>query len=267
MSLDSAVRSGWPAPTPTSNRIAVVGAGKLGGTLGALWACRGHQVMFTFSRDRARLDALAWRAGGRARSGSPPEAARWADVLVLSAPWAVVDRALEQLDAPLGALEGKVLIDCTNPWAPGPTLAIGHTTSGAEQIASMASGARVVKGFSTIAAPYYLAPDFGGARPCVLLASDDSGAKAQAAALAADLGLPATDAGGLDSARLIEPLALLLLKIRSMQHPPGSVEVATAVLTRRSTHHDHPQRGESNDRPTDHHRGIDPDTAQLTNAC
>jgi predicted dinucleotide-binding enzyme len=209
-----------PAPKPQVARIGVVGAGKLGSTLGTQWARGGHEVMFSFSRDQARLDGVAATAGRSARSGSTADAAGWADVLVLATPWPVVDLALEQLGAPSGALKGKVLIDCTNPWAPGPTLAIGHTTSGAERIARKAFGARVVKGFSTIGAPYYLAPDFGGARPCVLLASDDPKAKAQAAAVAADLGLPATDAGGLDSARLIEPLALLLLKIRSTQHPP-----------------------------------------------
>jgi predicted dinucleotide-binding enzyme len=221
-----------PASNRQVARIAIVGCGKLGGTLGTLWARTGHEVMFSFSRNQAKLEEVAAAAGGSARPGSAPDAAGWADVLVLTVPWAVVDLALERLGGPSGALEGKVLIDCTNPWAPGPALAVGHTTSGAEEVASKALGAKVVKGFSTIGAPYYLAPDFNGARPCVLLASDDPQAKALAAALAADLGLSGVDAGGLSSARLIEPLALLLLKIRSAQQLPGSVDLTATILRR-----------------------------------
>jgi predicted dinucleotide-binding enzyme len=215
-------------------RIAVVGAGRLGSVLGTRWARSGQDVMFTFSRDSAKLDQLATTAGCFARWSAPAEAARWAEVVVLAVPWRLVDAALAQLGAREGALQGRVLVDCTNPWAPSgpPALAVGHNTSGAEQIAAKLPGTRVVKAFSTIAAHLYGAPDFGSVRPSVFLAADDEDAKQCARTLADLLDLPAIDAGVLASARMIEPLALLLLHVSRALSASGTVEVAAAVLRR-----------------------------------
>jgi predicted dinucleotide-binding enzyme len=197
--------------------------------------------MFTFSRDPAKLSRLVAAAGNSALSGTPEEATRWAEVIVLAVPWEAVDEALVQVGAADGALQGRVLIDCTNPWMVGgpPALAVGHHTSGSEQIAAKVPGARVVKGFSTIGAHLYDSPDFGAVRPCVLLASDDADAKKCAGVLAAALELPTVDAGGLASSRMIEPLALLLLHIARARSAEGPVDVAAAVLCRPSG----PRRG------------------------
>ena len=75
-------------------RIGIVGAGRIGGNAGRLFARAGHDVMFSFSRQPQKLQALADETGGRA--GTPAEAAAFGDLVMLSAPWTLVDEALAQ---------------------------------------------------------------------------------------------------------------------------------------------------------------------------
>jgi predicted dinucleotide-binding enzyme len=188
-------------------------------------------VCFSFSRDAQKLAALARTAGPTARWGTPANAVDFGEVVLLAVPWAVVNDALGAAGAAGGAFAGKVLLDGTNPFGPDGGLAVGHTTSGAEAIARWAPGARVVKAFNTLGAIYYADPDFGGQTPSTFVASDDVVGKATARALATDLGLETADAGPLASARLLEPLAALLLRIRWAQPPPAH-DVALHLLRR-----------------------------------
>ncbi len=112
-------------------RIAVLGAGNVGGTLGKRWARAGHEVAFG-ARDpgEAKLAALVRESGPGARAASVPEAARQAEVVVLTVPWESAREAL----AAAGDLRGRVLIDATNPVPLTPEglrqgLVIGHTNS------------------------------------------------------------------------------------------------------------------------------------------
>src|SRR4051794_25979375 len=92
-------------------RIAVIGAGHIGGNAARLLAAAGHDVMISFSRDPERLNRLAGEIG--ARAGDPATAAAHGEVLLLSVPWALVDTAIEQAGGPT-ALAGRVVIDTTN---------------------------------------------------------------------------------------------------------------------------------------------------------
>lgn len=91
-------------------RIGIVGSGRIGGNAGKLFTRAGHEVLFSFSRDREKLEALAEEAGDGTGAGTPAEAARFGEVVMLSVPWALVDEALEAA----GPLEGRILIDTTN---------------------------------------------------------------------------------------------------------------------------------------------------------
>jgi predicted dinucleotide-binding enzyme len=119
-------------------KIAVVGTGNVGGTLGKRWARAGHQVAFG-ARDPAdaKVAALVRESGPTARAASVPEAVRLADVVVLAVPWEAARDAV----AAAGNLRGKILVDATNPVPLTPEglrqgLVIGHTTSGGEEIAA-----------------------------------------------------------------------------------------------------------------------------------
>nr|MCU0636694.1 NAD(P)-binding domain-containing protein [Gemmatimonadaceae bacterium] len=118
--------------------IGILGAGRVGGTLGRRLADAGHVIAFGVrTPDDTKHAPLA--PAGRVLSIGAAVAA--SEVVLLATPWAAVPDAL----AAAGDFGGRVLIDATNPIAPGFVLAHGHTDSGAEQVARLAPSARVVK--------------------------------------------------------------------------------------------------------------------------
>jgi 8-hydroxy-5-deazaflavin:NADPH oxidoreductase len=136
-------------------------------------------------------------------------AAATADVVVLSTPWQGTQQAVQSC----GGLAGKVVIDCTNPLtADFSALEIGLTTSGAEQVANWAAGARVCKAMNQIGAPMMDGPQLPG-RPVMFICGDDDQAKSVTAALVSELGFETVDAGDLRLARLLEPYALLWIHL------------------------------------------------------
>jgi predicted dinucleotide-binding enzyme len=183
-------------------KIAVIGMGSVGGTLGRRWAEAGHAVTYGV-RNPGDPKAAAGARGDRLATVAA--AAADAEVITLAVPWEAVKDAL----ASAGDLAGKVVLDCTNPLAPDLSgLEVGHTTSGAEEVAKLAPGARVVKIFNTTGSNNMGDPDYGGTPATMLYAGDDAGAKSIAAALARDLGFDPIDLGPLAAARLLEPMAL-----------------------------------------------------------
>ena len=192
-------------------KIAVIGTGNVGGTLGSRWAQGGHAVIFG-TRDPAseKVKALLESAGENARTASVSEAAAAAEIVALTTPWAAAKTAIESA----GDLAGKVVVDCTNPIAEGLSgLAIGHTTSAAEQIAEWAKGARVVKAFNTTGANNMADPTYGSQQVTMFICGDDPDAKRSVAQLAEELGFDVCDTGALQTARYLEPLALLWIHL------------------------------------------------------
>ncbi|MEW6721708.1 MAG: NADPH-dependent F420 reductase [Candidatus Micrarchaeota archaeon] len=193
-------------------KIAVIGTGNIGGGLGRLWAKK-HQVMFG-SRDPEKAKELAGKTGPKASGGSIAEAAGFGEIIVLAVPYTA---AAETLKA-CGNLDGKILLDCTNPLNSDMSgLLVGHTSSAGEEIAKMAKGAKVVKGLNTIFANVHRSgnPDFRGQVPSVFYCGDDKGAKEKVAKLIGDAGYEPIDAGPLKNARYVEPYAMLLIQVGS----------------------------------------------------
>lgn len=190
--------------------IAVIGAGNVGGTLGRRWARAGHIVRFGV-RDPGRTDLrhLLVQAGNGASAHPPAEAVTGADIVVLTTPWNAVASLLESLPP----LDGTIVVDCTNPIGPGFRLAHGTTTSGAEQIAAQAPGARIVKAFNTTGFETMADPAYPGGPLSMILCGDDRAACATVAALAADLGFDPVVSGPLHHARYLEPLAMLWIEM------------------------------------------------------
>ena len=180
-------------------KIAILGAGSVGGTLGGRLATN-HEVTFGLREGSTRaLPAGAARA-------RVADAVAGAEVVVLATPWPAVPDALRSA----GNLSGKVLLDATNPLGAGLKLDVGpHGESGAERIASWAPGARVVKVFNTTGFGNMADPSYGGEPTVMFYAGDDASAKDVARVLATDLGFDAIDAGGLERARQLEHLAAL----------------------------------------------------------
>ncbi|HTA70873.1 MAG TPA: hypothetical protein VK776_21460, partial [Bryobacteraceae bacterium] len=108
----------------------------------------------------------------------------------------------------------KVLIDAVNPLLPDLSgLVLGTTTSAAEQVASWARGAKVVKAFNTVGSNIMENPVFGQDKPVLFFCGDDASAKGKVKQLADEVGFEGVDAGPLTQARLLEPLALLWISL------------------------------------------------------
>ena len=190
--------------------IGIIGSGNVGKALGETWAKKGHEILFSYSRDLQKLRAYTAGLSGKASAGTPAEAVKFAEVILFAPPWPSVEEALRAA----GPLKGKILIDCTNPVKPDLSgLAIGHSTSAAEEVARRAAGARVVKGFNTTGAENMKNPQFGSQRATMFICGDDAGAKSVVSGLARDAGFEVVDAGSLSIARLLEPLAMLWIHL------------------------------------------------------
>jgi len=185
-------------------KVTVIGAGNMGSAFVKQLVRAGHQVSVT-ARDSAKAARVAAAHPG-AQSVATAGAAAGADVVVLATGYAEAVGALQAV----GDLQGKVVIDITNPLtADFMGLTLGHGTSAAEEIARAVPGAEVVKGFNTVFAQVLAeGADFGNGRQVtVFVASDSPRAKQTASALAQSMGFEVIDAGGLKNARYLEPLA------------------------------------------------------------
>ena len=191
-------------------KIGIIGSGNMGSGLGRIWAKKGHEVTFSYSRNQEKLAGLS-ASVRNARAGSPAEAAQ-AEVILLAVRWPDLPDALKQA----GSLAGKIVIDCTNPLKPDMSgLEIGYTTSAAEEIAKMAPEAKVVKAFNTAFAQVYEEPSrlFGSRRASMLYCGDNAEAKAVVSKLIMDVGFDPIDCGPLTAARLLEPVAMLVITL------------------------------------------------------
>ncbi len=208
-------------------KIAVLGTGNMGSGLGKRWAEKGHSVRFG-SRDPAKAKELASSVGHNASAASVAEAAKFGDAVLLAVPWSGVADTL----AAAGSLKGKVLIDCTNPLTPDfMDLVVGHTTSGAEEVAKLTPSAKVVKAFNTIFAQIvHSSAAFGPERATVFYCGDDAAAKSTVARLIDEIGFEPVDAGPLKNARYVEPLAELMIQ---MAYALGTGPMQAVKLMRR----------------------------------
>jgi len=189
--------------------IGIVGSGNVGGTLGRRLAEMGHSVCFgTRQPDSPRMAEISHLP--RARVASQKEAAQSSEVIVLATPWPATSEAIFGL----GDLNGKIVLDCTNPLKPQlDGLELGTTTSAGEQVSQWAAGARVVKIFNIVGYGIMAKPAFPGGAATMFYCGDDPAAKAVAKLIAIQLGFDPVDAGPLSQARLLEPLALLWISL------------------------------------------------------
>lgn len=156
------------------------------------------------------MKRLAREAQGIARAGTPADAAREADALLLAVHWSRVDDVLKQT----GDLSGKVIVSCLLPMnADSTDLVIAHTSSGAEALAKKIGQAQIVSAFGTVPSEVLFSVFEArrkANRPSLLYCGDDQAAKEVTATLIRDVGFAPVDAGPLRIARFAEPFSLLV---------------------------------------------------------
>src|SRR5579871_6078963 len=124
-------------------KIGVVGVGHIGFGMGSLWAEKGHEIGFSYSRSSAKLKAAVAAAGVHASLCTPIEAARFGQVVLLAIHWPQVPQIVCEIGP---YLAGKPLLTCVIPWNQEHTgLCIGRNQSAAEEIARLAPEAHVVE--------------------------------------------------------------------------------------------------------------------------
>jgi predicted dinucleotide-binding enzyme len=176
----------------------------MGGKLGTLLACAGHEVVFSYARSQAKLKRLARIAGGNALAGMPAQAARGAD-------------ALPRCAATAGDISGKVIVSCSLPMnADNTELVVAHTSSGLEELAKIVPKVRVAAAFNSVPGEVLFSVYEGrrrAKRPSLVYCGDDKRAKSVAATLIRDVGFNPVDSGPARIARYIEPFALLVAQL------------------------------------------------------
>src|SRR3990172_1103355 len=184
-------------------KIGIIGSGRIGGTLGALWLKAAHEIMFS-SLDLEHDKALAARLGGKARAGTPKEAAAFGEVLLIAVPYS----ALPQVGRDLGdLLKGKVVLDPSNP-IPGRDGEIA--TWAREKGAGLASaellpGARIVRAFNAIGASRLPEAAKRQDRTGMPIAGDDANAIAVASRLIREIGFEPVVVGPLAMGKYLIP--------------------------------------------------------------
>jgi predicted dinucleotide-binding enzyme len=186
--------------------IGIIGAGNVGQALATASVRAGHAVTIT-STTVGEAERVAAAVGAKAVASNRAAVAD-AEAVILAVPFDAISAIAQELGS---ALDGKVLIDVTNRFAPeqldGP--------SNAEQAQAMAPNARVVKAFNTIFASRQADPVIDGIQLDGFVAGDDPAAKQQALALVASLGFRPIDAGSLAMARALEGMGTLNISLNA----------------------------------------------------
>lgn len=178
-------------------KIAIIGKGNVGSALEAGLNRNGNEV----------------RAVGR-DPGAVREAGEFADIVILAVPFDQIDNAVRELGS---SVSGKIVVDATNALTPDYDLALGFSTSGAEELQKNLTDSKVVKAFNTAFASTMAAGRIGDEQLAGLVAADDAEAKNVVLDLVEQVGFDPVDAGPLASARLLEPLAVLNIKLGFVQ--------------------------------------------------
>lgn len=193
----------------SADTIAIIGTGDVAGALGPSFAAQGHTIVYGSRQpDRDSVRGLVTETGNSASATLPADAVVDADIVVLAVPGLLVG----DITRDLGDLDGKIIIDPTNPLEfESLTLRHENGLSNAELIQSIAPGASVVKAFNTLNWRVMVEPDLAGGPVSIPLVGDDPAAKQQVATLVRAMGLDPIDVGGLGNARWVEGLSILLL--------------------------------------------------------
>jgi hypothetical protein len=207
-------------------KIAFIGAGKVGAPLAIRLAEAGHEVVLGQAGDDSSSVADALSRSNRLSALPIADAVRAAEVVFLATPFGANEPVLRPL---ADLLDGKVLVDCTNPVGPGLSHGLKSERSGSEFVQALVPKARVVKAFTIYGFENLENPVYPGyqVKPTMLFCGDDAAAKESVGKLIADCGFEPLDVGGLVQALHLEHMTLLWVRmVRAGGHSPNLVWAA-----------------------------------------
>jgi predicted dinucleotide-binding enzyme len=192
-------------------KIGVLGSGIVAQTLGAGFLQHKHQVM-AGTRDQTKLAEWA-TAHPQAFLGSFKDAAQFGEIVVLAVKGTAAVAALRAAGA--DALDGKVVIDTTNPIADAPPVNgvlpffTTYTESLMEQLQREFPKTRFVKAFNSVGNTQMVNPQYAEGRPTMFICGNDAAAKKTVTRILDQFGWDVADMGPAEAARAIEPLCML----------------------------------------------------------
>jgi 8-hydroxy-5-deazaflavin:NADPH oxidoreductase len=175
-------------------KVAIIGKGNVGTAIGKSLIQKGYEVKFGHRDIREPVAA----------------AAKWGELIILAVPYSAVKDAIKELGSDA---DGKILIDVTNAISPNGDLAIGFTTSAAEELQKKLPRAKVAKAFNTVFSANQGTGKVGKEQLTFFVASDYPEAKQIVMKLGRDIGFEPVNAGPLRSARYLEPMAMLIINL------------------------------------------------------
>jgi predicted dinucleotide-binding enzyme len=187
----------------TDMRIAIMGAGNVGGGLGAALARVGHTVVFGVRDPDSDKCRAALEAAHGSTAAHPREAVDGADVVAFALRWDAVPETVAELPS----LDGRIVIDAMNRLGGDPA----RSTS--QDLADLLPGARIVKAFNTIGFENLTTALVRHVPAAMFVAGDDPDAKRVAMDLAAELGFQPEDAGPLANAKPLEEMVKVWLAL------------------------------------------------------
>ena len=225
--LATAPLAAFAASTPNaaSLKIATIGAGHIGSTLGSMWVKAGHQVMFS-SRHPEELKTLVDGLGSSAHAGTVTEAVAFGDAILLAVPYSALPGIGHDFGAQLAA---KVLIlDASNPIPArdGEIATKAREMGTGQYTAQLLPGAHIVRAFNAIG--YMKLPadaNRAGERIGVPMAGDDATALALASDLVREIGFDPVVIGGTAAGKYLIPGTAL-----GGEHTAAEIKTIAATL-------------------------------------
>lgn len=181
-------------------RVAVLGAGNIGGTLGRKWVAAGHDVTFGVRDPQdARAQALRAEVGERAKIGPVDDALAAGDVVVMALPGGAMDETITRYAA---QLDGKIIIDAANRMSE-------PVRNSLATFQSRTPNAQVYRAFNSYGWENFAEPVFGGMAADLFYAGPDGESRAPVEQLITDVGLRPVWLGGADQVGLVDAVASL----------------------------------------------------------
>lgn len=172
-------------------KIGIIGGGNVGSALNRGLTKAGYEILVSDKNNVAKVAAGA-------------------DIVILAVPFTAIDEVVKSLGS---SINGKVVVDATNALTPDFQLALGFSTSGAEELQKKVPAAKVVKAFNTVFAQHMDSGKLKGKTLTAFAAGDDEAARKQVLDLQKAIGFDAIDAGPLANARQLEALGYFNIQL------------------------------------------------------
>ncbi len=175
------------------SKIAIIGDGNVGSALRRGLQRAGYDVQ-SVGKDPRRVREIA----------------AWGETIILAVPYSALNETITEMGEDV---RGKVLVDVTNVMTSDHQMALGFTTSGAEELQKKAPDVKVVKAFNTVFAQHMDTGQVRGTPLTLFAAGDDQGAKDQVLGMGRAIGFDPVDAGPLQNARWLEVLGFFNIQL------------------------------------------------------